>query len=153
MQQDPILKKRYSDFIKTVVKKQKVYSLENTEGIASADALYHSNTEGQPKGMIFFWSEKRLADRLCNAEWDSYAAKEIKLADFLEKICIGLYQDQHIVGINFDTDLLGYEVAPLQLALDTIIKLRKTDTNLSLSRYEDMKIFEQLVREHLNNES
>jgi len=151
MQQDPLAKKRHLEFVKTIVKKGKVYSIENEEGIASADAMLFETEEGQPKGMIFFWSEKRLAQAQCTAEWSTYEPKEIKLSDFLENVCIGLYTDKHIIGTNFDSELIGYEIEPLELILECLTKLRKAGSSLTLQRYESISIFEQLVREHLAN--
>jgi len=151
MTQDPIAKKRHLDFIKDIVKKKKVYSIENTEGIASADSLLYNNKEGLSKGMIFFWSEERLAKAQCRTEWADYEPKAINLADFLEQVCIGLHQDEHVIGTNFDTNLIGYEIEPLQLALEFITKLRKAGIELTLQRYESMQIFEQLVRENLGS--
>ena len=65
MQQDPLAKKRHLEFVKTIIKKGKVYTIDNEDGIASADSLLYQDDDGQPKGMIFFWSEKRLALAQC----------------------------------------------------------------------------------------
>ncbi len=153
MQQDPLAKKRHLEFVKTIIKKGKVYTIDNEDGIASADSLLYQDEDGQPKGMILFWSEKRLAQAQCKAEWSEYKPSEMALSDFLENACIGLYDNHHIIGTNFGSDLIGYEIEPLNLILECIRKLRKAETNLTFKRYDNMSIFERLVKDHLSKEA
>ncbi len=149
MQQDPIAKKKYQEFLKTVVKKGKVYSLGNDEGIASAESFLFRTEQDEAAGMIFFWSEKRLAEVHSKAEWGDYEPQEIPLATFLENVCIGLETDGYITAVNFDANLIGYEVRPLELVLECLIKLRKEEKTLTFARYEDAMSFEKIVRQHL----
>jgi len=149
MNQDPFAKKRHLEFLKTVVKKKKVYSIDNEEGIASASIEQSDSDLATANELLFFWSEKRLAQVHCLGEWADYTPKEISLADFLENWCIGMHSDKMLVGTNFDKDLIGYELAPLELVLGILTKLKKAGDSLSFSRYESMAEFEVLVREHL----
>jgi hypothetical protein len=62
-----------------------------------------------------FWSDRLLAEPLCNGEWAVYRPTAIDLEEFLDEWLPGLHQDMILVGINWNADLEGNEMEPLDL--------------------------------------
>jgi hypothetical protein len=66
-------------------------------------------------GVIPFWSAQQLASQLCNDEWSVYKPVAIAMEEFLDDWLIGMHEDVHRAGINWDEDLKGSEMEPLDL--------------------------------------
>jgi hypothetical protein len=66
-------------------------------------------------GVIPFWSSEQLAVALCSEEWGIYQPVAIAIEEFLDDWLVGMHQDIIRVGINWNQDLEGQEVEPLDL--------------------------------------
>jgi hypothetical protein len=66
-------------------------------------------------GVIPFWSNQDLAAQLCADEWAIYTPVAIAMEEFLDDWLIGMHEDVLRVGINWNTDLEGQELEPLDL--------------------------------------
>lgn len=66
-------------------------------------------------GVMPFWSNEQLATALCSEEWSIYQPVAIAIEEFLDDWLVGMHQDVIRVGINWDEDLNGQEVEPLDL--------------------------------------
>jgi hypothetical protein len=66
-------------------------------------------------GVIPFWSAQQLASQLCNDEWSVYKPVAIAMEEFLDDWLTGMHEDVHRAGINWDEDLEGPEMEPLDL--------------------------------------
>ena len=62
-----------------------------------------------------FWSEKELAQKLCNGEWSVYSPTAIELEEFLDDWLPSMHSDLYMVGVNWDEELEGEEYEPLDL--------------------------------------
>lgn len=108
-------KKRYEKFIKEVSKTETVWGLKlkNEDGWAVALSNEYEDAE-----VMLFWSDKRLA-KLCIAEeWIEYEVNSITLENFMNNWLIGLDEDDLLVGLNWDFNLIGLEVEPIDLLND-----------------------------------
>ena len=66
-------------------------------------------------GVIPFWSDKPLAEQLCVDEWSVYEPVAIAMEEFLDDWLMGMYEDVHRAGVNWNEDLEGQELEPLDL--------------------------------------
>ena len=112
--------KRYKKFIDDVIENKIVWGLKlkNEDGWAVAISNEYEDTE-----VMTFWSNKIYAKACLKEEWDNYEICSITLDDFLNHWLTGLNKDELLVGVNWDMNLIGLEVEPLDL-LDDILKLK-----------------------------
>ena len=94
--------------------------------------------EGEPVGIICFWSEKALANSCIDEEWKNYQISEVKISDFLENWCVGMSNDELIVGTNFDRNLFGYEIEPLDLILEVTTELKSQNKNVEFRKFDNI---------------
>ena len=66
-------------------------------------------------GVIPFWSNQGLASELCEDRWAVYKPVAIAIEEFLDDWLTGMHEDIIRVGINWNTELEGQEVEPLDL--------------------------------------
>jgi hypothetical protein len=66
-------------------------------------------------GVIPFWSNQALASQLCNGDWALYQPVAIAMEEFLDDWLTGMHEDVLRVGINWNADLEGQELEPLDL--------------------------------------
>ena len=149
LQDSLLLEKRYKRFIKIVCESEIVYALKKSNGFATSSSNEFEDENGNPVGIICFWGEKSRATSCIEKEWSSYKVHEISLPDFLENWCIGMHFDQHIVGTNFDWNMFGFEIAPLELAVELIEKIKAKGIKVEFKKYDDIEDFEQRVRSNI----
>lgn len=108
-------KKRYEKFIKEVSKTETVWGLKlkNKDGWAVVLSNEYEDAE-----VMLFWSEKRLAKLCIVEEWMEYEVNSITLENFMNNWLIGLDEDDLLVGLNWDFNLIGLEVEPIDLLND-----------------------------------
>ncbi|TWP29423.1 DUF2750 domain-containing protein [Apibacter muscae] len=85
--------------------------------------------------MICFWSDESLAKSCIEKEWRNYQVSPLLLSEFLENWCVGMYNDGLMVGIDFDKNLFGDEIEPLNLILDILSLLIDLNKNISFNKY------------------
>lgn len=66
--------------------------------------------------VLLFWSDEAYAKRHVAAEWSGYVATSIELDAFIDGWLRGMHEDGLLVGVNFNSDLAGLEVEPVELA-------------------------------------
>jgi len=66
-------------------------------------------------GVIPFWSHRLLAEKHCTDQWAIYEPVAIAMEEFLDDWLVGMHEDVLRVGINWNQDLEGQEVEPLDL--------------------------------------
>ncbi|MFL0796247.1 MAG: DUF2750 domain-containing protein [Cellvibrionaceae bacterium] len=65
-----------------------------------------------------FWSAQEFAEVHCVDEWAVYEPIAIDFGEFMEDWLDGLHEDGVLIGINWNADMEGPEVEPLDLASD-----------------------------------
>jgi hypothetical protein len=139
MLQDSIItKQRYERFIKKVCETEMVWGLENAEGVATTSSNDFEDENEEPLELICFWSEKALAKGCAKEEWKGYKTVEIKLSDFIENWCIGMANDNLMAGSDFDQNLFGFEIDPLELIVDLDNELKLLGKAIRLQNYQRM---------------
>jgi len=90
-----------------------IWGLEGPEGWALCGSEKYDNTDVMP-----FWSQPELAQVHCKDEWQGYQVVPIALTEFLDDWLPGMHSDVFLVGLNWDEEMHGEEVEPLDLLAD-----------------------------------
>ena len=89
-----------------------VWGLKDSEGSATSSS---TNDETEDRPIMPFWSDRAYAKQCAKDEWSVYEPTEIPLDLFLEHWLPGMEGDGYLVGTNWNAQLSGHEVEPLQL--------------------------------------
>ena len=73
------------------------------------------STDHDDIDVIPFWSSTLLAEELCVGDWDVYKPVAIEIEEFLDDWLPGMHSDVLLVGVNWNVDLEGAEIEPLDL--------------------------------------
>lgn len=151
MFQDPnTLKNRHQKFVRTVSENGIVYGLKSKNGFATSNSTQFEDDNGNQIGMICFWAEKVRAKSCAKDEWKKYKVTEIPLAKFMENWCVGMANDGLLIGTQFDQNLFGYEVEPLDLILELTSELKSIGMDLTFRKFNGIVDLEKQVNEIIN---
>ena len=89
-----------------------VWSLCNEEG----DWLSVESSEFEESEVMPFWSSESDAKVHCVEEWAEFTPTELPLDVFVEDWMITLSEDGVLVGLNWNANLEGSEIEPLEVA-------------------------------------
>lgn len=98
-------------FIRRVKESRTVWRLKSKDGWAVCPSNEYENTTVFP-----FWSDEAYAKRHCQNEWVKYVPTAIDLDSFIDSWLKGMHDDGALVGTNWNFDLAGIEVEPIDLA-------------------------------------
>ncbi|AOS95857.1 hypothetical protein AUP74_00386 [Microbulbifer aggregans] len=87
-----------------------VWALEGDEGFALCASEKYPQTDVMP-----FWSQREFAERHVDGEWQGYRVVAIDLEEFMDDWLTGMHDDVLLVGINWNAELEGIELEPLDL--------------------------------------
>lgn len=131
-------------FIKTIVKSKKVYGLTLDEGYAMSLSNTFVDDENELMEMFCFWSDKDLALQHIKEEWSEYQLSELSISKFLEDWCIGMSDENYIVGLNMSLEMQSTEYDPLELLIECCKALLDNGVEL---KFEKFKSVNQLLHE------
>lgn len=107
--------------------------------------------DGEPIGMICFWSEKALAKSCIKNGWEEYEPLEIDLTEFIENWCIGIDNDGLLIGTNFAQNMFGYEIEGYELILELITELKTNNKELEFQKFDNLSDLESQIKEALED--
>ncbi|MEY8868008.1 DUF2750 domain-containing protein [Meridianimaribacter flavus] len=146
MFQDSItLKNRHQKFIKTVSENGIVFGLKSKNGFATSSSTQFEDDNGNAIGMICFWAEKVLAKSCAKDEWKKHKVTEIPLAEFMENWCVGMANDGLLIGTQFDQNLFGFEIEPLDLIIELTTELKLIGKELTFRKFNGIADLETQV--------
>lgn len=131
-------------FVERVAEFGVAWALESDDSFATS-----GSNDFEDAKVIPFWSDEAYANALSKEEWEDYTAAPIPLAEFLENWLIGMYNDGLIVGTNWDANMFGKEIEPLELALELANELTIKGKTVALNKYKDMADFQTQVKQAL----
>ncbi len=143
------IKLKHKKFITEVCETGIVFGLKSKNGFATSYSNEFEDEDGEPLGVICFWSKEIMAKVCAKNEWEDYHPSEISLSDFLENWCIGIHNDELLIGTNFDQQLFGYESNGYNLILELITELKRINKVLDLKKFEDIEDFENQTKKAL----
>lgn len=97
-------------FVERVIGHELVFFLSNSDGLANSESNYVDEATVLP-----FWSDRAYAVRAQNAFSETFDVSELNLFDFLYRWLPGMSQDRALAGTNWDGNLVGKEIDPLDL--------------------------------------
>lgn len=104
--------KNAEKFVEQACLQLELYGLyDENEGWANCHA--HDNSDAS--AVYLFWSDKKSATTLKNAEWENYQVTAIELGVFLDSWLDGMQKKQAFVGVNWDENLYGLEIEAMIL--------------------------------------
>lgn len=104
------LQDNYDRFVTRVRQSKVVWGLKSEDGWANCPSNEYDCD------VILFWSDEAYAKRLAANEWANYRPTMINFDDFVDKWLRGMHQDGVLAGVNFNADLAGLEIEPIELA-------------------------------------
>jgi hypothetical protein len=134
--------KRHKEFIEQIVKLEQVWGLKSKEGWATSTSIEYDDT-----GVLPFWSNSKYALACATEDWSHYQPDEFSLSEFLEHWCIGMDNDNALAGTNWDSNLFGDEVEPLELALEILAELKAKNKKVNFQNYAGVEAFENKIKE------
>ena len=144
------IKNKHKRFLKEVCESKEVWTLGNDSGYVSSESNHYDDEDENPLLLQVFWSTPKDA-RVCSRNtWkaEGFELKNIPLSDFIEFWCVGMHNDDIIVGTNFDHQLFGYEITPLDLAIELLELLNIKEENLEFEDFEGNNDLLTLVKKH-----
>lgn len=103
----------YENFIESALGQGCVWGLESDDGWALCPSTYNDEVDVMP-----LWSSPEAASKHCQEEWRHYKAIPISMEELLDDWLPGMHEDVMMVGIDWDENLEGEEVEPLDLLED-----------------------------------
>ena len=103
----------YDVFIDDALSTGCVWGLEGEEGWALCPSVNNDDLDVMP-----IWSQPEYAKAHCVDEWSGYEPVPISLEELLDDWLPGMHEDVLMVGVNWNTDMEGHEIEPLDLAED-----------------------------------
>ncbi|HET7460775.1 MAG TPA: DUF2750 domain-containing protein [Longimicrobium sp.] len=108
----------YERFIRRVVESRQVWGLKGEEGWCVAPSTTPADDDPDAGGevdVLPFWSDRACAGECAREEWAEYEPAAIGLAEFMEAWLPGMAEAGERVGTNWNADLVGREVDPMEL--------------------------------------
>ncbi len=143
------LQQRHENFIKKICQTEKVYGLENNVGFATLDSTNYEDENGKPMPVMCFWSDQKGAAACAKDKWKSYYPAEIKLSEFIEEWCVGMYNEGLLTGTDFDENKQGNESDALELLLEITAELESLGKEPEFKKFENLADLEEQIREIL----
>lgn len=109
----------YHQFLEEALETGCVWGLEGPDGWALCASVKNDDITVMP-----LWSQPEYAQEHNSGDWQAYEAIPIAVAELLDDWLPGMHEDVIMVGPNWDEDLQGLEVEPLDLleALEEILQ-------------------------------
>ncbi|WP_370981042.1 DUF2750 domain-containing protein [Agaribacterium sp. ZY112] len=100
----------YDQFIAEAIDLGCVWALEGEEGFALCPSVENEEIDVMP-----LWSQPEYAQAHCKEEWSVYKPVPIALEELLDEWLPGMHSDVVFVGVNWDENMEGVELEPLDL--------------------------------------
>lgn len=134
-------------FIQTICENQKVYILQSEEGFATSFSEEYEYEDGSHLEVICFWSTEALAVQSCFNQWENHGIQALDLTVFLEEWLFGMFEEVALAGINFNENVHGEEIDPLDLVLGVIQELKQQNTSLKLNHFDSLDDIKKMALE------
>ncbi|MCU0736154.1 MAG: DUF2750 domain-containing protein [Methylotetracoccus sp.] len=100
----------YQRFVENIQESGQVWSLQTPDGWVIVDSAEYEDSEVMP-----FWSEEAYAKQHCVGEWAHFTPAAIPFDEFVEDWLAGMDEDGVLVGPNWNAELDGLEVEPIEI--------------------------------------
>lgn len=97
-------------FVERVKESGVVWGLKAEDGWAICPSNEHDCN------VMPFWSDEAYARRCAVKEWSGHTPTAIDIDSFIDHWLRGMHEDGMLVGTNFNADMAGLEVEPIDIA-------------------------------------
>lgn len=111
--------KNYQMFLEDAIDSGEVWGIAQGDDENAEFALCGS-AEDDAVDVMPFWSRESFAKAACADEWSVYQPRAIDVDDFIDNWLPGMQKDGLLTGVNWNKELEGVEIEPLELALDLL---------------------------------
>jgi hypothetical protein len=144
LQDTSTIEYKHKKFVERIVDLDTVWGLQSDEGFATSDSNDFDDAE-----VIPFWSDKAYANAVAKEGWEHYQPTSMPLSEFLENWLIGMHNDELLVGTNWDQNMFGKEIEPLDLALEITEQLIAKGKAPTFNNYQNINDYQIQVRKAL----
>ncbi|TDU64153.1 uncharacterized protein DUF2750 [Prosthecobacter fusiformis] len=102
-------------FINRVAASETVWYLRSEHGTASCESNDFTADDDGPVTVLLYFSDEAYARRCQNAQFDDHTIESMPLFDFLFRWLPGMSGDGVMAGPNWNHELVGLELDPLEL--------------------------------------
>lgn len=99
-----------NEFVQRVQENGTLWGLHSEGGWVVCESALYEDTD-----VIPFWTSEQAANKQCSAEWENYTPVAISLEEFQEIWLVELANDAVMIGIDWDSNLVGEELDPLEI--------------------------------------
>ncbi|WP_111642694.1 DUF2750 domain-containing protein [Marinimicrobium alkaliphilum] len=104
------LTENFDRFVVEAIATGCVWGLEGAEGWALCPSEVWNTSDVMP-----LWSQQEFALAHCQDEWKDYKPQPISLEELLDDWLPGMHDDGLLIGVNWNDELEGEEIEPLDL--------------------------------------
>lgn len=133
-------------FVKKICEDGVVYSMESNDAFALCGSNKFSTDAGEPVTVFCFWSDEILAKKCCVEDWSNFKTNEITIASFIEDWCVEIYNDSFLVGLDFDDQMIGVEVDPIDLILLITNEIKAKNIELEFEHFKNIDDIEKQIK-------
>ena len=145
MVQGKSVEDNHKTFIDNVVSSGKVWGLASSSGFVKTTSREFENA-----AVIPFWSDEQSAAAITKNGWEQYTPTSMPLSEFLENWLVGMYNEDILVGTDWNMDMTGDEHEPLELAVEIADKLIEAGHGQSFEKYKDINDYQAQVKSQLD---
>ncbi len=129
-----------AQFVTECVATQQIWGLKSELGWTVAVSNQFENAQ-----VYVFWSSKQAAERCAKEEWEDYKPATISLSEFLEDWCVGIFEENSLIGVQWDYDLCGEETESMELAQQLIQEIKRNNCKINFSKYPTVQALSNLI--------
>ena len=133
-------------FLTEITNTQKVFLLEDKNGIAFSESIFFNLDDGSPVPVFCFWSNFNDAKNARKINWKNHEVVEICLVTFIEDFLVQLYNDSLIAGLNFNSEMEGFESDPLNLISAIIENVNQQKIQLEFEYFKNIHDLENQIK-------
>lgn len=151
LQNTATLEKRHQQFIQTICQNEQVFALKlpQQDQYAFLPSAHEEYEDGEPVGVVCFWSSAARARDCCREEWADYEIAAFGLAEFLESWCLMLAGDEALIGAEPDRNLFCLEVEPIDVIFAAIAELKRIGKDLPMQGFDNIAHLERELQQIL----
>lgn len=111
---------RHARFLRRAVESGEVWVLERSDEpgswATSSCAMLDEHEEEIDVPVVPVWSDRAYAQRCAKDAWAGYVPRAIPLDRFVEGVLRDMHEKDVMVGTNWNGDLIGHDLEPIELA-------------------------------------
>lgn len=147
------MSQKIEKIVTNLVTNKEVYALGLEGGYAKSLSTIFVDEDDLQIEIFCFWVSKDLASECVVSDWEEYKVVAITLSTFMEDWCIGMSNENYAVGLDFDKNMEGIEIDPLELLLSICNRLMEQKIEPVFSKFKSVAEIKKYTEEALEYEA